>query len=114
MERPRDSGETEVKLSINETSHAQAMRKVICAKKKGGPIMKTVSKPLAARRNQDSPISDSLLVNMAIIGLVLMFVAAVWIFFAIDPRSEERRVGKGCRTRWSAKPHQNRSKHEHV
>jgi ABC-type multidrug transport system fused ATPase/permease subunit len=61
------------------------MRKVICAKKKGGPIMKTVSKPLAARRNQDSPISDSLLVNMAIIGLVLMFVAAVWIFFAIDP-----------------------------
>jgi len=47
--------------------------------------MKTVSKPLAARRNQDSPISDSLLVNMAIIGLVLMFVAAVWIFFAIDP-----------------------------
>src|SRR5215831_9771414 len=75
MERPRDSGETEVKLSLNETSLAQAMRKVICAKKKGGPIMKTVSKPLAARRNQDSPISDSLLVNMAIIGLVLMFVA---------------------------------------
>src|SRR5215467_8638573 len=74
MERPRDSGETEVKLSLNETSLAQAMRKVICAKKKGGPIMKTVSKPLAARRNQDSPISDSLLVNMAIIGLVLMFV----------------------------------------
>jgi sterol desaturase/sphingolipid hydroxylase (fatty acid hydroxylase superfamily) len=37
--------------------------------------------------NQDSPISDSLhpLVNMAIIGLVLMFIAAVWIFFAIDP-----------------------------
>ena len=33
--------------------------------------------------NQDSPISDSLhpLVNMAIIGLVLMFVAAVWMFF---------------------------------
>jgi ABC-type multidrug transport system fused ATPase/permease subunit len=85
MERPRDSGETEVKLSLNETSLAQAMRKVICAKKKGGPIMKTVSKPLAARRNQDSPISDSLLVNMAIIGVVLMFVAAVWIFFATDP-----------------------------
>jgi hypothetical protein len=87
MERPRDSGETEVKLSLNETSLAQATRKVICAKKKGGPIMKTVSKPLAARRNQDSPISDSLhpLVNMAIIGLVLMFVAAVWIFFASDP-----------------------------
>jgi hypothetical protein len=86
MERPRDSGETEVKLSLNETSLAQATRKVICAKKKGGPIMKTVSKPLAAR-NQDSPISDSLhpLVNMAIIGLVLMFIAAVWIFFAIDP-----------------------------
>src|SRR5215467_4643384 len=83
MERPRDSGETEVKLSLNETSLAQAMRKVICAKKKEGPIMKTVSKPLAVRRNQDSPISDSLLVNMAIIGLVLMFVAAVWIFFVI-------------------------------
>src|SRR5262245_4539241 len=96
MERPRDSGETEVKLSLNETSLAQATRKVICAKKKGGPIMKTVSKPLAAlvlgrrsspRRAARSPISDSLdpLVNMAIIGLVLMFVAAVWIFFAIDP-----------------------------
>jgi hypothetical protein len=58
--------------------------------------MKTVSKPLAAlvlgrrsspRRAARSPISDSLhpLVNMAIIGLVLMFVAAVWIFFASDP-----------------------------
>jgi hypothetical protein len=37
--------------------------------------------------NQDSPISDSLhpLVNMAIIGLVLMFVAAMWMFFASDP-----------------------------
>ena len=37
--------------------------------------------------NQDSPISDSLhpLVNMAIIGLVLMFVAAVWMFFDSDP-----------------------------
>jgi hypothetical protein len=36
--------------------------------------------------NQDSPISDSLhpLVNMAIIGLVLMFVAAVWMFFDSD------------------------------
>jgi membrane protein YdbS with pleckstrin-like domain len=56
-----------------------------CAKKKGGPIMKTVSKPLAALVR--GPISDSLhpYVNMAIIGLVLMFVAAVWIFFAIDP-----------------------------
>jgi ABC-type multidrug transport system fused ATPase/permease subunit len=71
---------------MRPVSHKQRA-KVICAKKKGGPIMKTVSKPLAARRNQDSPISDSLhpLVNMAIIGLVLMFVAAVWIFFAIDP-----------------------------
>lgn len=37
--------------------------------------------------NQDSPISNSLhpLVNMAIIGLVLMFVAAVWMFFDSDP-----------------------------
>ncbi len=37
--------------------------------------------------NQDSPISDSLhpLVNMAIIGLVLMFVAAVWMFFDSGP-----------------------------
>jgi hypothetical protein len=37
--------------------------------------------------NQDSTISDSLhpLVNMAIIGLVLMFVAAVWMFFDIGP-----------------------------
>ena len=37
--------------------------------------------------NQDSPISDSLhpLVNMAIIGAVLMFVAAVWIFFDSGP-----------------------------
>jgi hypothetical protein len=37
--------------------------------------------------NQDSPISDSLhpLVNMAIIGFVLMFVAAMWMFFASDP-----------------------------
>jgi len=36
--------------------------------------------------NQDSLISDSLhpLVNMAIIGLVLMFVAAVWMFFDSD------------------------------
>ena len=36
--------------------------------------------------NQDSPISDSLhpLVNMAIIGFVLMFVAAVWMFFDSD------------------------------
>ena len=33
--------------------------------------------------NQDSSISDSLhpFVNIAIIGLVLMFVAAVWMFF---------------------------------
>ncbi len=37
--------------------------------------------------NQDSPILDSLhpLVNMAIIGLVLMFVAAVWMFFDSGP-----------------------------
>ena len=37
--------------------------------------------------NQDSPISNSLhpLVNMAIIGLVLMFVSAVWMFFDSDP-----------------------------
>jgi hypothetical protein len=37
--------------------------------------------------NQDSPISESLhpLVNMAIIGLVLMFVAAVWMFFDSGP-----------------------------
>jgi hypothetical protein len=37
--------------------------------------------------NQDSPISKSLhpLVNMAIIGLVSMFVAAVWTFFDSDP-----------------------------
>ena len=37
--------------------------------------------------NQDSPISDGLhpLVNMAIIGLVSMFVAAVWMFFDSDP-----------------------------
>ena len=37
--------------------------------------------------NQGSLISDSLhpLVNVAIIGLVLMFVAAVWIFFDSDP-----------------------------
>jgi hypothetical protein len=36
--------------------------------------------------NQDSPISESLhpLVNMAIIGLLLMFVAAVWMFFDSD------------------------------
>ena len=58
--------------------------------------MKTVSKPLAAlvlgrrsspRRAARSPISDSLhpLVNMAIIGLVLMFVSAVWMFFDSDP-----------------------------
>ena len=33
--------------------------------------------------NQDGPISDSLhpFVNIAIIGLVLMFVAAMWMFF---------------------------------
>jgi hypothetical protein len=37
--------------------------------------------------NQDSPISESLhpLVNMAIIGLVLMFVAAVWMFCDSGP-----------------------------
>lgn len=37
--------------------------------------------------NQQSPTSDSLhpVVNMAIIGLVSMFVAAVWIFFDSDP-----------------------------
>jgi hypothetical protein len=37
--------------------------------------------------NQDGPISDSLhpLVNMAVIGLVLMFVAAVWTFFDSGP-----------------------------
>jgi hypothetical protein len=37
--------------------------------------------------NQDHPISDSLhpLVNTAIIGFVLMFVAAMWAFFASDP-----------------------------
>lgn len=37
--------------------------------------------------NQDGPISDSLhpLVNMAIIGAALMFVAAVWIFFDSGP-----------------------------
>jgi hypothetical protein len=37
--------------------------------------------------NQDSPISDSLhpLVNIAIIGLVLVFVAAVWVFFDSGP-----------------------------
>ena len=37
--------------------------------------------------NQDGPISDSLhpFVNMAIIGPVLMFVAAVWIFFDSGP-----------------------------
>ena len=37
--------------------------------------------------NQDSSISDSLhpFVNIAIIGLVLMFVAAVWMFFDSDP-----------------------------
>jgi hypothetical protein len=36
--------------------------------------------------NQDRPISDSLhpLVNIAIIGFVLMFVAAAWMFFAND------------------------------
>jgi hypothetical protein len=36
--------------------------------------------------NQDRRISDSLhpLVNLAIIGLVLMFVAAVWMFFDSD------------------------------
>jgi hypothetical protein len=37
--------------------------------------------------HQDRPISDSLhpLVNIAIIGLVLLFVAAMWMFFASDP-----------------------------
>ena len=37
--------------------------------------------------NQDSSISGSLhpLVNIAIIGLVLMFVAAVWMFFDSGP-----------------------------
>jgi hypothetical protein len=37
--------------------------------------------------NRDSAISDSLhpIVNMAIIGLVLMFVAAAWMFFGNDP-----------------------------
>ena len=37
--------------------------------------------------NQGSSISGSLhpLVNIAIIGLVLMFVAAVWMFFDSDP-----------------------------
>jgi hypothetical protein len=37
--------------------------------------------------NQDSRISGSLhpLVNMGIIGLVLMFLAAVWMFFDSDP-----------------------------
>jgi len=37
--------------------------------------------------NQESPTSDSLhpLVNIAIIGLVLMFVAAVWVFFDSGP-----------------------------
>ncbi len=37
--------------------------------------------------NQDRPISDSLhpLVNIAIISLVLMFVAAVWVFFDSGP-----------------------------
>jgi hypothetical protein len=36
--------------------------------------------------NQHSPISDTLhpLVNVAIIGLVLMFVVAVWMFFDSD------------------------------
>jgi hypothetical protein len=40
--------------------------------------------------NRDSAISDSLhpIVNMAIIGWVLMFVAAVWMFFASDPYAE--------------------------
>ena len=37
--------------------------------------------------NQDSTISDSLhpLVNMAITALVLMFIAAVWMFFDSGP-----------------------------
>src|SRR5215471_1858910 len=37
--------------------------------------------------NRDSPISESLhpLVNIAIIGLVSIFVAAVWMFFDSDP-----------------------------
>jgi hypothetical protein len=40
--------------------------------------------------DHDGPISDSLhpLVNVAIIGLVLMFVAAMWTFFASDPYGE--------------------------
>ena len=40
--------------------------------------------------DHDSPISDSLhpFVNIAIIGLVLMFVAAMWTFFASDPYGE--------------------------
>jgi hypothetical protein len=40
--------------------------------------------------DHDSPISDSLhpFVNVAIIGLVLMFVAAMWTFFASDPYGE--------------------------
>ena len=38
-------------------------------------------------RSRDVPTSDSLhpLVNVAIIGFVLMFVAATWAFFASDP-----------------------------
>jgi hypothetical protein len=47
-------------------------------------IAKQQESAMAERNaNQDSKISDSLhpLVNMAIIGLVSMFVAAVWIFF---------------------------------
>jgi MFS superfamily sulfate permease-like transporter len=47
----------------------------------------TTSQPMAQHKvNQDSPISNSLhpRVNMAIIGLVLMFVAAVWMFFDSD------------------------------
>jgi hypothetical protein len=40
-----------------------------------------------AENNANNPISDSLhpLVNLAIIGLVSMFVAAVWMFFDSDP-----------------------------
>jgi hypothetical protein len=40
--------------------------------------------------DHDSPISDSLhpFVNIAIIGLVLMFVAAMWTFVASDPNGE--------------------------
>jgi len=82
------------KLKGNEASGRERR-----ARPQGGTVCGGVrGKPAAgvgdARRhpgrrnvNQDSPISDSLhpLINMAIIGLVLMFVAAVWIFFDSDP-----------------------------